>query len=60
VIENERLPRDKVCGDARTYRAIPLVQDVFPELKHLTPSASFTTREVLVYPDGHRLRRESA
>lgn len=59
VIEKERFPRDKICGDGLTYRSIPLVNEVFPELAGLTPSKSFTTRQVLIYPGGHMLRREA-
>jgi len=59
VIEKERFPRDKICGDGLTYRSIPLVNEVFPELDGLTPSKSFTTRQVLYYPGGHMLRREA-
>lgn len=59
VIEKERFPRDKICGDGLTYRSIPLVNEVFPELSGLTPSKSFTTRQVLFYPGGHMLRREA-
>jgi flavin-dependent dehydrogenase len=60
LIEKARFPRDKVCGDALTYRAIPLVREIFPELAWLTPSKSFTTKQVLFYPGGHMLRREAA
>jgi menaquinone-9 beta-reductase len=57
VIEKARFPRDKVCGDALTYRSIPLVREIFPELASVFPSKSFTDRQLLVYSGGHRLRR---
>jgi geranylgeranyl reductase family protein len=57
LIEKERFPRDKVCGDGLTYQAIPLIGEIFPELKSLTPSAAFTERQILLYPHG-RLMRE--
>lgn len=57
VIDKARFPRDKTCGDALTYRAIPLVREIFPELTSLLPSRSFTSRRTLFYPGGHVLRR---
>jgi menaquinone-9 beta-reductase len=57
VIEKSCFPRDKVCGDALTYRAIPLVREIFPELAAIFPSSSFTDRQLLVYSGGHVLRR---
>lgn len=58
VIDKARFPRDKTCGDALTYRAIPLVRELFPELTSLVPSRSFTGKQVLYYPGGHVVRRE--
>jgi geranylgeranyl reductase family protein len=58
LVEKERFPRDKVCGDGLTYQAIPLIREVFPELTSLTPSGAFTSRQILWYPQGHRLIRE--
>jgi geranylgeranyl reductase family protein len=59
LVDKEQFPRDKVCGDGLTYQAIPLVGKVFPELASLTPSAAFTARQILHYPLGRRLIRES-
>jgi menaquinone-9 beta-reductase len=58
LVDKSRFPRDKVCGDALTHHAIPAVRRVFPELQWLTPSDSFTSREVLQYPNGRSLVRE--
>lgn len=58
LVDKDQFPRDKVCGDGLTYQAIPLVCEVFPELASLTPSAAFTGRQVLCYPNGQRLFRE--
>jgi geranylgeranyl reductase family protein len=57
VIDKARFPRDKTCGDGLTYRAIPLVREIFPELTSLVPSRSFTSTQTLFYPGGHVLRR---
>ncbi len=57
LVERGRFPRDKVCGDGLTYRAIPVVREIFPDLTGLTPSASFTPDQVLWYPNGRRLIR---
>ncbi len=59
LIEKERFPRDKICGDGLTYRSIPLVREIFHDLPDLTPSRSFTGKQVLFYPGGHTLRREA-
>src|SRR5262249_5597661 len=53
-----RFPRDKVCGDALTHQAIPVIRHVFPELPHLTPSASSTFSQILMYPNGRVFVRE--
>ncbi len=58
LIDKEKFPRDKVCGDGLTYQAIPRICEVFPELPSLTPSRSCTARQILHYPHGHRLIRE--
>jgi flavin-dependent dehydrogenase len=58
LIDKARFPRDKVCGDALTHHAIPAVHRVFPELTGLTPSGSYTCRELLWYPNGRCLVRE--
>jgi len=57
LIERATFPRDKVCGDALTYEAIPAIQQVFPELCAMTPSASTTTRQLLVYPGPREFTR---
>jgi geranylgeranyl reductase family protein len=57
LLERGRFPRDKVCGDGLTYRAIPAVREVFPDLSGLTPSRSFTPDQVLWYPNGRKLVR---
>src|SRR4051812_38438278 len=51
LIDKERFPRDKVCGDGLNHRAVPKVSEVFPELSSLIPSASFTGRQVFRYPE---------
>ena len=58
LIDQSRFPRDKVCGDGLTYQAIPAVQEIFPELAGLTPSASCTSRQILSDPNGRVLVRE--
>lgn len=58
LVDKSRFPRDKVCGDALTHQAIPVIRQVFPELRWLTPSDSFTSRQVLQYPNGRCLIRE--
>jgi geranylgeranyl reductase family protein len=58
LVEKDQFPRDKICGDGLTYQAIPLVREVFPELTLLTPSAAFTSRQILWYPQGRHLIRE--
>lgn len=56
LVEKEGFPRDKVCGDGLTYQAIPLIGEIFPELKSLTPSVAFTDRQILLYPHGRLIR----
>ncbi len=58
LIDKERFPRDKVCGDGLNHRAVPKVSEVFPELNSLIPSASFTKRQVFNYPDAPAMYRE--
>lgn len=58
LIDKAQFPRDKICGDGLNYRAVPIVREVFPELDLLTPSASFTERQVFCYPEAPALQRE--
>ena len=58
LIDQDQFPRDKVCGDGLSYQAIPAVRKVFPELVSLTPSSSFTDRQILHYPHGHHFFRK--
>jgi flavin-dependent dehydrogenase/uncharacterized membrane protein len=60
LIERATFPRDKVCGDALTYEAIPAIQQVFPELCGMTPSASATSRQLLIYPGPREFTRHGA
>jgi geranylgeranyl reductase family protein len=57
LIDRATFPRDKVCGDALTYEAIPAIQQVFPELCAMTPSASATSRQLLLYPGPREFTR---
>lgn len=57
LIDKDRFPRDKICGDGLSYQAIPSIRKVFPELASLTPSASFSGRQTLCYPGGHCFER---
>jgi len=57
VVDKARFPRDKVCGDGLTYRAIPQLRSIFPELAGKIPSRSFTSRQRFHYPDGVQIRR---
>ena len=57
LVDRARFPRDKVCGDALTYQSVSLVREIFPELSHLVPSASATSRQVLWYPNGREVTR---
>lgn len=58
LIDKERFPRDKVCGDGLNHRAVPKVSEVFPELSSLIPSSSFTGRQVFRYPGAPVMYRE--
>lgn len=58
LIDKERFPRDKVCGDGLSYHAIPTIRKVFPELVSLTPSASFSAQQILAYPQGYSFLRK--
>ena len=57
LVDRARFPRDKVCGDALTYQSVSLVREIFPELSHLVPSASATSRQVLWYPNDREVTR---
>src|SRR5262249_32916550 len=58
LIDKDRFPRDKICGDGLSYQAIPSIRRVFPELNSLIPSASCSDRQTLCYPGGHRFVRD--
>jgi len=58
LLEKERFPRDKVCGDGLSYHAIPTVRKAFPELASLIPSSSFSDRQTLAYPPGYEFHRK--
>ena len=57
VLDRATFPRDKVCGDALTYRSLPLLREIFPALDLELPSPAFTRRQTLVYPNGAVVRR---
>ncbi|MEP7013959.1 MAG: geranylgeranyl reductase family protein [Verrucomicrobiota bacterium] len=57
LIDKERFPRDKVCGDGLNHRAVPMVAEVFPELPSLIPSESFTERQIFCYPGAAPMQR---
>lgn len=58
LIDKERFPRDKVCGDGLNHRAVPKIGEVFPELSSLIPSASFSGRQVFRYPGAQVMYRK--
>jgi menaquinone-9 beta-reductase len=58
LIDKHRFPRDKICGDGLNHGAVPLVGEVFPELRSLIPSQSYTERQIFNYPDAAPLQRE--
>jgi len=55
ILEKERFPRDKICGDALTQNALALVRDIFPETRERIPSKSFTSRSCIVYEGARRI-----
>ena len=56
AIEETPHPRDKVCGGALTYRALPLVRTLFPEVGSL-PTTGFTREYRLCFPNGRSVAR---
>lgn len=56
AIEKDRHPRDKICGGALTYRALPLVRTLFPEAGSI-PTTSFTRHYRLCFPNGRCVAR---
>jgi menaquinone-9 beta-reductase len=56
AIEENRHPRDKVCGGALTYRALPLVRTLFPEVSSI-PTTSFTRQYRICFPNGRSVAR---
>ena len=52
LLDAATFPRDKVCGDALTYRSLPVVLEIFPELAGALPSESATLSQKLWYPGG--------
>lgn len=58
VLDKAVFPRDKVCGDALTHTSLPLVIETFPELDGRLPTASYTRRYTLCYPNGSVFSRE--
>jgi hypothetical protein len=56
VIDKARFPRDETCGDGLTYRAIPLVREIFPELHALLPSPGAVTDSLGLRPSTAGLR----
>ena len=58
LIEKETFPRDKVCGDALTYSALPLIKEIFPELLNSIPSRSSSRKYRIYYEGGNTLQHQ--
>lgn len=52
LVEKYRFPRDKICGDALTHHALPLLNEIFPEYKNNLPTKSTSRTFTICYPNG--------
>ena len=60
LVDKDKYPRDKVCGDGLCYATLSLIKEIFPDLKNDFPTKSVQHTYTLWYPNKKFIRRHHA